>query len=152
MTSSSCRDDPRLLLHRGGRTRPFVDAVFEFPTLGRGLRVELLVDTGADRTVLAPLDAAKLGADLTALPAGLPSTGIGGQMPTRTIPARITLGTFSTPLALTILTSRPGASRVLRIPSLPGRDILSPFALFVEERTGRVLLLTPDEADALPLP
>jgi len=38
-----------------------------------------------------------------------------------------------------------------RIPSLLGRDILSHFALFVEERTNRVLLLEAHEADALPL-
>ena len=37
------------------------------------------------------------------------------------------------------------------IPSLLGRDVLSHFALFLEERTGRVLLLEPHEADALPL-
>ena len=29
--------------------------------------------------------------------------------------------------------------------------MLSQFALFLEQRTGRVLLLTPDEAAALPL-
>ena len=37
------------------------------------------------------------------------------------------------------------------IPSLLGRDVLSHFALFLEERTGRVLLLEPHEAAALPL-
>lgn len=38
------------------------------------------------------------------------------------------------------------------IPSLLGRDVLARFALFFEERTGRVLLLEPSEADALELP
>lgn len=33
------------------------------------------------------------------------------------------------------------------MPSVLGRDILSRFALFMEERTQRVLLLEPDEAD-----
>jgi predicted aspartyl protease len=135
-----------------GRRRPFVDATLEFPTLGRRFGVQLLVDTGADRTVLAPLDAARLGVDLAALPEGAPSTGVGGRVPTRAIQARIILGTFSTLLAVTVLGSPPGAGRLHRIPSLLGRDVLSRFALFVEERTSRVLLLTPDEADALPLP
>ena len=38
-----------------------------------------------------------------------------------------------------------------RIPFLLGRDVLSHFALFLEERTNRVLLLEAYEADALPL-
>jgi hypothetical protein len=38
------------------------------------------------------------------------------------------------------------------IPSLLGRDLLARFAVFLEERTNRVLLLDPQEADALTLP
>ena len=39
----------------GGRTmRPFIDGVFEFAGPTRRLEVPLLVDTGADRTILAP--------------------------------------------------------------------------------------------------
>jgi hypothetical protein len=41
---------------------------------------------------------------------------------------------------------------LLPIPSLLGRDILARFALVMEERTRRVLLLEPAEADALGLP
>ena len=45
----------------GGRRRPYVKASFRFPSIrGQGLEVELLVDTGADRTILAPLDALRL--------------------------------------------------------------------------------------------
>ena len=33
-----------------------------------------------------------------------------------------------------------------------GRDILSHFALFLEERTNRVILLEPEEVDSLNLP
>ena len=41
---------------------PVVDAVWRFPTLGdRSVQARLLVDTDADRTVLAPLDATRLG-------------------------------------------------------------------------------------------
>jgi len=68
----------------GQRRRPFVHALLLFPSAGNGaLDVELLVDTGADRT---------------------------------------------------------------------GRDIISLFALVVEQRTERVLLLDSREADALRLP
>jgi hypothetical protein len=45
------------------------------------------------------------------------------------------------------------ARRVIpSIPSLLGRDVLAHFALFVEERSDRVLPLDAQEAHALPLP
>lgn len=140
---------------RGTTRRPVVDAVFHFPGISRHtFEVRFLVDTGADRTVIAPLDAKRLerelGLDFTTLPKGQPSTGVGGQMETRTLEAVLTLDSFSRPLTLTILEPPPGL--MLPIPSLLGREILSHFALFLEERTDRVLLLEPGEADALPLP
>lgn len=60
---------------QGTRRRPFIDAILQFPTLNdRSLDVKLLVDTGADRTILSPLDARRLARrfalDLTTLPQG----------------------------------------------------------------------------------
>jgi hypothetical protein len=117
--------------------------------------VPLLIDTGADRTILAPNDAsqlvAQLGVRLADLPEGPPSTGVGGRMATRRIEAMLILGGFITAqLALTILEPPRGES--LPIPSLLGRDILSSFALFLEERTERVFLLEAGEADAIAFP
>lgn len=137
------------------RRRPVVDAVFRFPMFDdRSLQTRLLVDTGADRTVLAPVDATRLerelGIGLAALAAGVPSRGVGGQWSTRTMETVLTLDRIAMPLSLTILEPPPGP--LPPIPSLLGRDILSRFALFMEERTGRLLLLEPDEADALHLP
>ena len=136
-----------------GRLIPFVDAVFHFPALNQSLEVPLLVDTGADRTILSPFDTTRLvrrfSVDLATLPRGTPGTGVGGQVETRTIEAVLTLDTFSIPLLLTVVDPLPGPTPP--IPSLLGRDILSHFALFMEERTRRVLLLEPHEADALPL-
>ena len=139
---------------QGSRRRPFIDAVLQFPTLNdRSLDVRLLVDTDSYRTILSPLDARRLARrfalDLVTLPTGAPSTGVGGQSDTRTLEAVLILDTFSLPTLLTILDPAPGP--MPRIPSLLGRDILSHFALFVEERTNRVLLLEAHEADALPL-
>lgn len=137
----------------GARRRPFVDAAFHFPTLNGSLEVPLLVDTGADRTILSPIDAKRLARrfriDLTTFPKGAPSTGVGGQADTRAIEAVLTLDSFSTSLTLTILEPPPGP--IPPIPSLLGRDVLSHFALFMEERTNRVILLEPYEADALNL-
>jgi hypothetical protein len=116
--------------------------------------VPLLVDTGADRTVLSPTDAIRLtrrfGVNLDDLPQGVPSTGVGGQAFTRAVRAVLNIESFSTPLTLTVL--EPILSRLLSIPSLLGRDVLSHFALFMEERTSRVLLPEPHEANTLDLP
>lgn len=60
------------------------------------------------------------------------------------------MGSFSTPLTLTILEAPTGP--LAPIPSLLGRDVIAHFALFMEERTRRVLLLEPAEVAALPLP
>ena len=134
----------------GTRRRPFVDAVFQFPGHGITLDARLLVDTGADRTILGPYPALRLeidfGLDFNTLPEGTPSTGVGGLATTRTIETILSLGAFSIPLSLTVL--EPGLSP---IPSLLGRDIVSQFALFIDQRTDRVFLLEPGEADALQL-
>lgn len=137
----------------GTRRRPFVKGVLHFPTLNRDLELRLLVDTGADRTILGPAHAERLrtelGMDFTALRRGQPGTGIGGQVATRIVEAVLNLETVALPPTLTIL--EPTAP-LAPIPSLLGRDILAHFALFLEERTTRVLLLEPAEADALKLP
>ena len=41
--------------------RPFVDLTLEFPIAdNQSLRVAFLVDTGADRTLISPVDGARL--------------------------------------------------------------------------------------------
>jgi len=102
--------------------------------------------------MLAPRDVEKLtnlGIVLDTLPAGPSSTGIGGRARTRVIDAILTLDSSSFPLAIAVL--EPSGPESSHIPSIMGRDILSRYALFLEERTGRVLLLDPTEANALAL-
>ena len=67
-------------------------------------------------------------------------------MQTREIETVLTMQSYSTPLTIYI------PKTPLPIHSLFGRTVLSHFALFMEERTDRVLLLEPTEADALNLP
>ena len=93
-----------------GVNRPFIDVTLQFSTLGnRSIDVPLLVDSGADCTVLSPTDAA----------------------------------------ALVVFEATEGAPSM---PSILGRDVLSRFALVLEERTHRVLLLEPEEADRVNWP
>lgn len=83
------------LISVDGRSRPYVLAHIAIPSQGVSDNVELLVDTGADGTLLSPSDAAALRLDLAQLPPGPPSTGVGGRVPTRYAQANLTLDTFS---------------------------------------------------------
>ncbi|MGI8550918.1 MAG: aspartyl protease family protein [Dehalococcoidia bacterium] len=140
----------------GGRgySRPYVTVRVMVPSQNVDDDVSFLVDTGADSTLLSPSDALYLGIDLSQLPHGDVMSGVGGTTSTVMAESTLGLGDRSFDLALRILVPNAGEpSGVLnRIPSLLGRDILAHFALFLEERTRRVLLLKPDEADRLNLP
>lgn len=136
--------------------RPYVDAVLDLPSLGvSGLELRFLVDTGADRVLLSPVAAVRLAdrfqVDLSALPLAT-SQGVGGRARARTVEAVVTMETFSTTLEIAILEPPPRPQQPLAIPSLLGRSVIDQFALFVEERTDRVLFLDADEAAALDLP
>lgn len=121
----------------GGRNRPFLDCDFAFPGVpdARATNVRLLVDTGADSTLLAPRDAIRTGIDFSTLARGPTSRGIGGETNTLLVESEILVQGHTISLTLSI----PEAQRP--IPSVLGRDFITNFALFLEERTGRVLFL-----------
>jgi hypothetical protein len=132
--------------------RPVIDLRVGFPLAGDGmLNVQFLIDTGANRTVLGSAEASQLeselGVDLAGLPQGPDIGGVGGSLFTQEVDAELVLGDERIPL--NILVAPPYPTPV--IPSLLGRDVLAGFALFLEERTERVFLLTHDEAAGLPL-
>lgn len=137
-----------------GRLRPYVVARLTIAVANAARDVHFLIDTGADSTVVAPRDAIALELDPRTMPQGLPSVGIGGATPTAYANATLALADRTYGLVIRILApANPTQRRLLSaVPSLLGRDMLSHFALFLEERTGRVLLLDPLEADALTLP
>lgn len=131
--------------HILGLLRFSADAVQDFR-----LRTQFRIDTGADRTILGSNDTDALvrsGLILGTLPTGPNSAGVGGRVRTRLIDAVLTLESTEIRLALTLL--EPSSTSGTRIPSLLGRDVISRFALFLEERTARVYLLDQGEADAL---
>lgn len=139
----------------GSLKRPYVNGAVHLPDVGiSGIDIRFLIDTGADRTLLGHRDALRMsrvyGVDLTQLRVGLPFRGIGGVSTKRyVVQAVLEFGVFSTDLDLAIL--EPVHGQPPSIPSLLGRDVLVHFALFMEERTNRVLLLEPAEADRLGL-
>jgi hypothetical protein len=137
----------------GTRWRPIVDGTLYFASgSADGLDFEFLIDTGASRTILAPDDAdrfaRRFAIDLGTLRPGVPSVGVGGSAETWRVEISLRLDGFEIgAIPLTVLQPTPG--RRVPIPSLLGRDILGRFALFIEERTDRVLPPEPEEADAL---
>ena len=116
--------------------RPFVRCELEFPDHPdiRPARVELLVDTGADRTMLSPAMADRIGLNLDSLGTGRRSTGIGGSVSTRIVECQFTIQDYTTRMP---------------VPAILGRDIMADFALFLEERTGRVLLLNQNDLEEM---
>jgi Retroviral aspartyl protease len=133
--------------------RPLVDALVEFPTAGGGeLGAQFLVDTGADRSVLGSLEALRLGTelevDLATLPQGPDIGGVGGSVFTQQIEVVLVMGDER--IACSVLVTPPYPAPAMLC--LLGRDILSRFALFLEEQSGRVLLLTHAEASLLRFP
>ena len=134
--------------------RAYLRGFVDIPAVGLvEMQVEFLIDTGADRSCIGSSDASRMvrdfGVDLADLQDGPLGRGIGGTVATRTAEVALTFGDFSKNMRIEILEPPPDAR--FAIPSLLGRDILSNFALFVEERTDKVLLLEPAEADALGL-
>ena len=69
-----------MLRGRFGETtgRPYFDARVVLPRLEAKENVSFIFDTGADSSVLMPLDAQRLGIDLSRLDEGRAATGIGG--------------------------------------------------------------------------
>jgi hypothetical protein len=127
-----------------------VDATLEFPTLGnRSIDVSFLVDSGADCTVLSPTIAGALGTEVQTLSPGPITAGVGGKTDTRAVPAILRFGDVAIPIVLVVFEV---TGRTTAMPSILGRDALSHFALVMEERTERVLLLAPDEADGVNWP
>ena len=132
--------------------RPYVDLTLRFPVANnQALRISFLVDTGADRTLLSPVDGARLrerlGIEILDLPFGTPIGGIGGQLETRMIDATLDLGEQSISTTLSLVEPPPGYFPTM--PSLLGRDILYQLALFMERKTDRLLLLDESETERI---
>lgn len=124
-----------------GISRPFLRCLVDFPQIpnAKGIAPEFLVDTGADRSLLSPRDAIWTGLNFSILGRGPASRGVGGETSTLLVESRIRVAGYTIPLTLSI----PEVQRP--IPSVLGRDFIANFALFMEERTERVLFL--DETD-----
>ena len=138
----------------GGAPAPCVSVTVHIPSIGvAGINVRFLIDTGADRSLIGDRDAnymfRRFNVDSARLRRGPLSQGLGGVAEMRTAEATLRFDDFPITISIDILEPSPDVR--FYVPSLLGRDVLAHFALFIEERTRKVLLLEPDEADALGL-
>jgi len=135
-----------------GRRRPYVTVRVAVATGHRMKEVDFLIDTGADRSLLSLSDAAGLGIESGGLPAHR-SVGIGGPAVMGSIQATLGFGQREIGALVRVLMPGDAGQRTVqeRIPSVLGRDVLSRFGLYIEERRDLVLLFEPPEADALAL-
>ena len=127
-----------------GIKRPFLTCRVDFPRWQNveAIFPEFLIDTGADRSLLSPRDAIGIGLNFSILERGPISRGVGGETHTLLVESIIYVEGYTIPLTLSI----PEVQRP--IPSVLGRDFIRYFALFMEERSGRVLLLDQADIDA----
>ena len=138
--------------HQGSTRRPYINLIVRFPGANnQSLEIPFLVDTGADRTLISPVDGARLrrelGVDILGLPFGMPIGGIGGQTETRIIDATLDIG--EQPISTTLSLVEPPPGHFPTMPSLLGRDIIYELALFMEYRTDRMLLLDESETEGV---
>jgi len=136
-----------------GRRRPWVSARVTFATGESSENLNFLIDTGADSTLISPADVAELGLDTRSLPRTA-SIGVGGRVAMAVAEATLVFDsvTINVPVRMLLPADLRQQSTARAIPSVLGRDVLSRFALYMEERRDLVLLLEPHEADALALP
>jgi hypothetical protein len=114
--------------------------------------VWLLADTGASRTTLLDRDVSRLGIPPAALePASLPMIGVGGSV--RSFVLRDVKLTFVSDEGETVLQQdvwvaqhdldrlpAEEVARILRIPSVMGRDLINRFRLICDYRSGTMQL------------
>ena len=117
----------------GASGAPYIQAHVSFPRLGVHGVLWLLIDTGADVTVLMPRDSLRLGMDFRLLTNVTASQGIGGISRGSHEPAAISFydRRYMYSYVLKIELAAPIAHNT-RLPSLLGRDILRKWRLIVD--------------------
>ena len=119
--------------------RPYFDAKVILPRLGIRGNVSFLFDTGADSSVLMPLDGQRLGIDPARLSATDTAIGIGGIQEHFIEPAIVIFANdselFAYRMNMGIISPSP---EIIDVPSLLGRDIIDRWRV-TYDKTGNTL-------------
>jgi len=116
--------------------------------------VEFLVDTGASRTTLLDKDAICLGIEYEKLRRVEDLSGIGGSVETYVLDDTTLLFRESTPIKMPVFVikhplvtmDKEERIRILRFPSILGRDVINRFRMIFDRAEGE-LLLTKEEKE-----
>ena len=116
--------------------------------------VEFLVDTGASRTTLLDKDAIYFGIEYEKLRRVQDLSGIGGSVETYVIDDTTLLFRESTPIKMPVFVikhplvtmDKEERTRMLRFPSILGRDVISRFRLIFDRANSELLLTKEKEA------
>ncbi len=126
----------------------YINAHIISTSLGIDETVEFLVDTGASRTTLLDKDAIFLGIDYSNLKKHNQNvSGIGGSVETFTIDdAILILGSKQIHLSVFVVRhalenlNKEDKIKILRIPSLLGRDVINGFRLVFDRQDNKIFL------------
>ena len=125
-----------MLLGRFGDTSgcPYIEGRLILPRLNIRGDISFLADTGADQTLIHPLDGLRIGIDYSTLSDTSESVGIGGISQNFVEPALVV---FSEPRRMLyiytiVVAIAPPSPDIMNLPSLLGRDILKQWRMVVE--------------------
>ncbi len=132
----------------------FINGHLVSEEMGIDETVEFLVDTGASRTTLLDKDAIYLGIEYKKLRRVQDMSGIGGSVETYVMDDTTLLFRESTPIKMPVFVikhplvtmDKEERIRILRFPSILGRDVISRFRL-IFDRANSELLLTKEEKE-----
>ncbi len=118
-----------MLKGRFGATsgRPYIEACVVFPRLKSFGNLSFILDTGADKSLLMPLDGQRLGIEWDKLDETDQSSGIGGHLECYIEPAIVVFASAEKLYLYSIkLWIYPQSQEIVKIPSLLGRDLAYP--------------------------
>lgn len=120
--------------------RPYIEGRLILPGQGLNSDISFLVDTGADRSILMPADALRMGLDYSKLTRRTESVGIGGTARTYIEEAALVYSEPGRFLYLYFVDLRIAAPspEIMDLPSLLGRDVLDRWRMTYDPQRGEL--------------
>ena len=120
--------------------RPYIEGRLILTRLGIAGDVSFLVDTGADNSLLMPLDGVRLGIDYSALSGSVQCIGIGGLTNHYIEPATLVFAEPGLNLYLYMIQLQIAAASpdIMNVVSLLGRDVLRHWRMVCDPTRNRL--------------